>query len=273
MAGRDDENSQAQGLITELEREFRPGTSTHGRKRWRSLPGGIFVFAHRVHFRTAASGMAITSRRPRSTILDVPTARAGTRSTAFRHTPRGAAGWAIFAANGRRRPACRRCPWRRVKPFSRSTTLRKLPPDAGQPAVNQFQVLDAYVGLAFSNWQVTFGRQSLWWGPGDGGPLIFSDNAGPLNMFRINRVTPFKLPSVLGWLGPMRLEFFLGQLGGQQFINGPARRRRQLSAYAPPAAHDSRRAIYLQADAEFRIWFFADRDLRRTRRAIHSAHV
>ena len=39
-------------------------------------------------------------------------------------------------------------------------------------------------------------------------------------MFRINRVTPFKLPSVLGWLGPLRLEFFLGQLEGHQFING-----------------------------------------------------
>jgi hypothetical protein len=82
--------------------------------------------------------------------------------------------------------------------------LTQLPPDAGQPSVNQFQVLDAYVGLAFSNWQVAFGRQSLWWGPGDGGPLILGDNAGPHNMFRINRVTPFKLPSVLGWLGPLR---------------------------------------------------------------------
>ena len=75
-------------------------------------------------------------------------------------------------------------------------------------------MLDAYVGLMFSNWQVTFGRQSLWWGPGDGGPMMLSDNAVPLNMFRINRVTPFKLPSVLGWLGPLRLEFFLGQLSG-----------------------------------------------------------
>jgi capsule assembly protein Wzi len=71
----------------------------------------------------------------------------------------------------------------------------------------------------FSNWQVSFGRQSLWWGPGDGGPLMLSDNAAPLNMFRINRVTPFKLPSILGWLGPLRLEFFLGQLSGQQFMN------------------------------------------------------
>jgi len=96
--------------------------------------------------------------------------------------------------------------------------LPQTPPDTGQPAVGQFQVLDAYVGLMFSNWQVSFGRQSLWWGPGDGGPMMLSDNAAPLNMFRINRVTPFKLPSVLGWLGPMRLEFFLGQLSGQQFM-------------------------------------------------------
>ena len=97
--------------------------------------------------------------------------------------------------------------------------LPQLPPGVGRPSVNQFEVLDAYVGLTFSNWQVSFGRQSLWWGPGNGGPLIFSDNAAPLNMFRINRVTPFKLPSVLGWLGPLRVEFFLGQLSGQQFIS------------------------------------------------------
>jgi Capsule assembly protein Wzi/PAP2 superfamily len=97
--------------------------------------------------------------------------------------------------------------------------LQAMPPGSVQPSVNQFQLLDAYVGLTFSDWQVSFGRQSLLWGPGDGGALILSDNAAPINMFRINRTTPFKLPSVLGWLGPMRLEFFLGQLSGQQFMN------------------------------------------------------
>ena len=94
-----------------------------------------------------------------------------------------------------------------------------LPPATAQGSTGQFALLDAYVGLMFSNWQVSFGRQSLWWGPGDGGPMMLSDNAAPLNMFRINRVTPFKLPSVLGWLGPLRVEFFLGQLTGQQFMN------------------------------------------------------
>src|SRR5258708_6011630 len=50
---------------------------------------------------------------------------------------------------------------------------------------------------------------------------MWSDNAAPLNMFRINRVSPLKLPWILGWLGPMRLEVFLGQLSGQFFENGP----------------------------------------------------
>jgi membrane-associated phospholipid phosphatase len=88
------------------------------------------------------------------------------------------------------------------------------------PSVDRFRVVEGYVGLDWENWQVTAGRQSLWWGPGEGGPMMFSDNAEPVNMVRINRVTPFKLPSFLGWLGPMRGEFFIGQLGGHQFTFG-----------------------------------------------------
>ena len=54
-----------------------------------------------------------------------------------------------------------------------------------------------------SNFEVTFGKQSIWWGTGDGGSLDLSNNTPPINMFRINRTTPLKLPSFLGWLGPM----------------------------------------------------------------------
>jgi membrane-associated phospholipid phosphatase len=88
--------------------------------------------------------------------------------------------------------------------------------------VIRFQLLDTYVGLTVDNWQVTYGRQSLWWGPGNGGSMMLSNNAEPINMFRIDRVSPFKLPSVLGWMGPMRGEFFLGQLTGQNFVFGQA---------------------------------------------------
>jgi membrane-associated phospholipid phosphatase len=93
-----------------------------------------------------------------------------------------------------------------------------VPPATPISSVNRVRLLDAYVGLNFENWQVSFGKQSLWWGPTEGGPLMFSDNAEPLNMFRINRVSPFKLPSVLGWLGPIRLEWFLGQFDGHEFV-------------------------------------------------------
>ncbi len=43
-----------------------------------------------------------------------------------------------------------------------------LPPATPQPAVRQFALLDTYVGLMLSNWQISFGRQSLWWGTGEG---------------------------------------------------------------------------------------------------------
>jgi len=97
-----------------------------------------------------------------------------------------------------------------------------LPPGTAQPSVTQFSLLDAYVGLMVSNYQISFGKQSLSWGPGDGGSMTLSNNAPPINMFRINRTTPLKLPGLLGWLGPMRTELFFGQLAGQVFLENPS---------------------------------------------------
>jgi Capsule assembly protein Wzi len=92
------------------------------------------------------------------------------------------------------------------------------PPGTPISQTDRFELLDTYVGMTFENWQMTFGKQSLWWGPAAGGPMIFSDNAEPITMFRVDRVSPFKLPSFLGYIGPMRIELFLGQLSGQNFI-------------------------------------------------------
>lgn len=97
--------------------------------------------------------------------------------------------------------------------------LPGVPPATPFAALNQIRLLDAYVGLTFDNWQVSFGKQSLWWSPMQSGPLMFSDNAEPINMFRVSRVSPFKLPSILGWLGPIRMEIFVGQLTGHEFVN------------------------------------------------------
>ena len=107
-----------------------------------------------------------------------------------------------------------------VRQFIAATDGIPQPPSAlATPSVDRLELLDAYFGLNFSNWQVTFGKQSLWWSPMQGGPLMLSDNAEPINMFRVDRVSPFKLPSILGWLGPMRVEMFVGQLAGHEFVD------------------------------------------------------
>ncbi len=99
------------------------------------------------------------------------------------------------------------------------TSVDQLPPNPPSmpvAAISRVRLLDAYVGMNVSNWQITFGKQSLWWGPGDEGAMLFTNNAEPLNkMFRVNRVSPYHVP----YVGDIRMEFFLGQLAGQQFIN------------------------------------------------------
>jgi len=83
--------------------------------------------------------------------------------------------------------------------------------------INRFQLLDTYVGVNLKNWQISFGRQTLWWGTAESGGLLFSNNAEPVNMLRVNRVVPFRPPSFLAILGPVRVDFFVGRLGGHEF--------------------------------------------------------
>jgi membrane-associated phospholipid phosphatase len=96
-----------------------------------------------------------------------------------------------------------------------------VPPDTPTSAIDRGRLLDAYVAMNVSNWQFSYGKQSLWWGPDEGGGMMISDNADPMTMFRINRVTPFKLPGFLGIFGPMRVEFFIGQHTGYEFMFTP----------------------------------------------------
>jgi membrane-associated phospholipid phosphatase len=94
-------------------------------------------------------------------------------------------------------------------------------PASTQPERNQARLLDAYVGLDLANWQLSFGQESQWWGPGESGPLLFTDNASPLRMFHIDRVSPFRLPWIGKILGPMRWDAFFGNLQGNQLTPAP----------------------------------------------------
>jgi membrane-associated phospholipid phosphatase len=103
------------------------------------------------------------------------------------------------------------------------STVDGLPPSPyalPTAATSRFQLLDAYVALNLANWQLSFGKRSLWWGASEQGPMLFTDNAGPLNkMFTIDRVSPFRLPWLFRYLGDLRLQAFIGQTSGQEFLS------------------------------------------------------
>ena len=108
------------------------------------------------------------------------------------------------------------------------------PPSLPVAATGRFQLLDAYVGLNLANWQISYGKRSLWWGPSEGGTFLFTNNAPPLNnMFSIDRVSPFRLPGIFRYLGDMRLEAFIGQLSGQEFVAPDL----TANTNAPPIGH------------------------------------
>ena len=89
------------------------------------------------------------------------------------------------------------------------------------PKRDQLRLLDAYVGLNLGNWQLSFGQESEWWSPNQSGPLLYSDNAFPVRMFHINRVSPFRLPGIFELLGPVRWDIYFGALQGHQISPGP----------------------------------------------------
>jgi Capsule assembly protein Wzi/PAP2 superfamily len=95
------------------------------------------------------------------------------------------------------------------------------PPDVPVSPINRARLLDAYVGVNVSNWQILVGRQSLSWGPGPGGSLIWSDNAEPVDMVRLVNSEPEHLPGFLKYLGPATMDQFFGRLAGGNYIHHP----------------------------------------------------
>ena len=87
-------------------------------------------------------------------------------------------------------------------------------------STDRFQPLDMYAGVQLGQFALTFGKQSLWLGPGEMSPMMVSNNADPMYMLRLTRTTPMVLPWIFKHLGPVRTEFVFAKLSGHQF---PAR--------------------------------------------------
>jgi membrane-associated phospholipid phosphatase len=86
--------------------------------------------------------------------------------------------------------------------------------------IDRFYPQDMYAGVQLGEYAVTFGKQSLWLGPGESGPLMVSDNIDPEYMLRLSRTTPLVLPWILRYVGEIRGEILFSKLSGHQF---PAR--------------------------------------------------
>ncbi len=87
----------------------------------------------------------------------------------------------------------------------------------GTSTANRFQLVNSAVLLNINNVQFSFGEQSQWLGPGEAGSLLMSDNAAPFPAFKIDDISPHKIPGLSRLLGPFRTEFFIGQLSGQHW--------------------------------------------------------
>jgi membrane-associated phospholipid phosphatase len=98
--------------------------------------------------------------------------------------------------------------------------LPSAPPLTTTAAVNRFDVLEGYAGLQINNWLLTFGKQSMWWGEDESGPMLFSTNAEPILMLQINRVKPFQLPSIFRVFGPVRIDYMVGRVDGYHWVFG-----------------------------------------------------
>ena len=85
----------------------------------------------------------------------------------------------------------------------------------GVSQLDRLRLLNATVSFQTGNVQFSFGQQSLWLGPTEAGPLLFTDNPEPLPMFRMDSVAPYWIPGLSRLLGPVQSEFFLARLSGQ----------------------------------------------------------
>src|SRR3974377_487307 len=136
------------------------------------------------------STMATTSDKPMPTISAVPSVKGLTLFLALPPAPPTAVSFSISAANSSTHPPNPHsrhpsAPSSRNPPKSTPLTTPPPPnfiptPNKTQPPpatpfapINQFQLLDAYAGINLHGWLISFGNQSLSWGPGLGGALLF----------------------------------------------------------------------------------------------------
>jgi membrane-associated phospholipid phosphatase len=111
-------------------------------------------------------------------------------------------------------------------PDSVRALIARLDNNPIQPAeptapISEFSLIEAYAAMNWRSLQFTVGKQNLWWGPGQSGAMLMSDNAEPIYMVRMSNMQPVRIPLVSKLLGPARSELFFGELSGHKFPASP----------------------------------------------------
>ena len=83
------------------------------------------------------------------------------------------------------------------------------------------RLLEGKVALGLGPFEISAGRQALWWGQGRHGSLLLSDNAEPLDMVRLTNPLPAELPWLLRYLGPFRFDLFVSRLEEDRVVAEP----------------------------------------------------
>lgn len=78
--------------------------------------------------------------------------------------------------------------------------------------VSSVELVRGYAMADIGNFEMEIGRDSMWWGSGQNGALLISNNAEPLEMIKLTSATPFVLPWIFRGLGIVKPTVFLARL-------------------------------------------------------------
>jgi hypothetical protein len=105
--------------------------------------------------------------------------------------------------------------------YENKDDLRSIKGDEVEEADTVFQ--KAYINLTVKNFEIQYGKDSLWWGPGYHGALIMSNNAEPFGIFKLSNPAPTILPWFFRYLGLFKYNLIFGTLDSNRLNPRPGR--------------------------------------------------
>jgi hypothetical protein len=91
----------------------------------------------------------------------------------------------------------------------------------GGNSETDLRLLDGRVAIQLGAFELSAGRQSLWWGQGRHGSMLLSNNAKPQDMIRLTNPSPVLLPWIFKAMGPIRFDVFWSRLDDERVVSEP----------------------------------------------------